>query len=111
LYGAFTDPDSSLFSFASGTLGLRIRRGGGGRSTQGGINDYAPAHRHSPRADAGVDDLKKDLFYAVVDWLAYPMLPNHVAKSQNCGLIRHSITDQLDASEMTQVGHLDQYSF
>jgi hypothetical protein len=46
-----------------------------------------------------------------VDWLAYPMLPNHVAKSQNCGLIRHSITDQLDASEMTQVGHLDQYSF
>ena len=39
------------------------------------------------------------------------MLPNHVAKSQNRGLIRHSITDQLDASEMTQVGHLDQYSF
>jgi len=77
--------------------------GGAGGGDQGGIDDRALPHRHSPCAEAGFDDLK--------DLLAQMVLLKQVAEGQDRGLIRDPVTDQIDAGKPAHGEHLDQVLF
>jgi len=94
--GASPDPASSPCSSASGTLGLRPRKGGTGRGDQGGINDRVLPHRHAPFAEVSLDDLK--------DLLSQAVLLEQVAEGQNRGLVRNPVADQIDAGKRLMVG-------
>ena len=88
--GASPDPSPSSRSSASGTLGLRPRKGGAWCGDHGGIDDRALLHFHAIDLEVGFHDLK--------DLLAEIMLLQEVPERQNRGLIRDPIADHVDPS-------------
>jgi hypothetical protein len=68
-----------------------------------GIHDRALPHRHPTCAEVGIDGLK-DLPTQVV-------LLQQVPEGQDRALIRHPVTDQVNACKTTHGGHLDQGLF
>jgi hypothetical protein len=64
------------------------------------MRDRLLAHRHDFLAEVGFNGLKNMLTQSV--------LLKQVAEGEDRGLIRDSITDQLDAGKAAHRGHLDQ---
>ncbi len=77
--------------------------GGTGRGDQDGVHERALTHRHTPRTLVGFDGLK--------DLLAQLVLLQQVAESEDRGLIRDPIADQLDAGKAPHRGYLDHVLF
>ena len=87
---ASPDLSPSSRSSASGTLGLRPRKGGAWCGDQGGIDDRALLHRHAIGLEVGFHDFK--------DLLAEIVLLQQMPERQNRGLIRDTIADHVDPS-------------
>ena len=100
LSGASPDPSRPSCSSASGTLGLRPRKGGAGCRDQGGIDDRSLLHGHAVGLEVGLHRLK--------DLLPQIVLLQQVPERQDRGLIRNPLSDQVDPCKSAHDRYLDQ---
>lgn len=92
-----------LCSSASGTLGLRPRKGAAGCFDQGVIDDRVLLHGHAVDLEVGFVYLK--------DLLAEIALYMQMSECQSRGLLRESIANHVVPIETVYCRHLDQRIF